>query len=206
MTRRFLIFSFVAGLLALGGLNAQAESIPLPTTVDNLAFSAAATYTVNPAGSPPPASAVSAVPFTSVPGEPGIQFNGAFTAAAGQTVDYAITYTVMTTDGSKISDAFLSLGGFTNNGGTGSVSIGETIANSSGTVISKVLASAPALCKLYVIREATGAAVDPQNDPCYDFLTLLLPEIDRCVFSGARQINVKNNEGEEHPFGTIRGS
>ena len=67
-------------------------------------------------------------------------------------------------------------------------------------------ASAPALCKLYVIREATGAVVDPQNDPCYDFLTLLLPEIDRCVFSGARRINVKNNEGEERPFGTIRGS
>lgn len=47
-------------------------------------------------------------------------------------------------------------------------------------------ASAPALCKLYVIREATGGVVAPQNDPCNDFLTLFLPEIDRCVFSGAR--------------------
>ena len=139
MTRRFvgIALALAVGLLALGGLNARAGTIPLPTTVDNLAFSAA-TYTVNPVGSPPDASAVSAIPFTSVPGEPGIQFNGSFTAAAGQTVDYAITYTVMTTDGGKISDAFLSLGGLTNNGGTGSVSIGETIANSSGTVISKV--------------------------------------------------------------------
>ena len=37
MTRRFLIFSFAAGLLALGGLNARAGTIPI--TVGNLEFS-----------------------------------------------------------------------------------------------------------------------------------------------------------------------
>ncbi|MGC1720497.1 MAG: PEP-CTERM sorting domain-containing protein, partial [Isosphaeraceae bacterium] len=95
-------------------------------------------YTPTPMGSPPTAANVTVSPFTAVAGEPGITFNGAFTAAAGATVDYAITYTVTTTDGSKISDAYLGIGGFVNNGGTGSVSIGETILNSSGTAISKV--------------------------------------------------------------------
>jgi len=147
MTRRFLISSLVVGLLALGGLNAQAGTLPLPQTlaalegnsaiVDNLEFSNF-TYSVNPIGSPPTAANVAVNPFTAVVGEPGINFTGAFTAAAGSTVDYAITYTVTTTDGSKINDAYLSLGGFSNSGGTGSVSIGETILNSSGTVISKV--------------------------------------------------------------------
>jgi len=146
MTRRFLISSLVVGLLALGGLNAQAGTLPLPQTlaalegnsaiVDNLEFSNF-TYSVNPTA-PPTAANVAVNPFTAVVGEPGINFTGAFTAAAGSTVDYAITYTVTTTDGSKINDAYLSLGGFANSGGTGSVSIGETIFNSSGTVISKV--------------------------------------------------------------------
>jgi hypothetical protein len=43
-------------------------------------------------------------------------------------------------------------------------------------------ASAPALCKLYVVRETAGAVVDPKDDPCNDFLALFLPEVDRCVF------------------------
>jgi hypothetical protein len=44
-------------------------------------------------------------------------------------------------------------------------------------------ARAPALCKLYVVRETSGVMVDPKDDACNDFLTLLLPEIDRSVFS-----------------------
>ena len=150
MTRRFvgIVLALAVGLLALGGLNAQAGNVPLPATLaalegnstiqGNLEFSFSNTaYTVTPAGSPPPASAVFVNPF-SITGETGITFNGAFSANVNQTVDYAITYTVTTTDGSKISDAYLGIGGFVNNGGTGSVSIGETILNSSGTVISKV--------------------------------------------------------------------
>jgi len=43
--------------------------------------------------------------------------------------------------------------------------------------------AAPALCKLYVIRETAGAVVDPGADPCNDFLSVLLPELDRLVFS-----------------------
>jgi len=44
-------------------------------------------------------------------------------------------------------------------------------------------ASEPALCKLYVIRETAGAVVDPGGDPCNDFLSVFLPELDRLVFS-----------------------
>jgi hypothetical protein len=44
------------------------------------------------------------------------------------------------------------------------------------------LASERALCKLYVIRETRGKAVDPENDPSNDFLRAFLPELDRLVF------------------------
>jgi Protein of unknown function (DUF3485) len=46
-------------------------------------------------------------------------------------------------------------------------------------------ASARALCKLCVVRETDGAAVDPQSDPCNDFLSVFLPELDRLVFSNS---------------------
>jgi hypothetical protein len=44
-------------------------------------------------------------------------------------------------------------------------------------------APARALCKLYVIRETAGVVVDPEADPCNDFLSVFLPELDRLVFS-----------------------
>jgi hypothetical protein len=44
-------------------------------------------------------------------------------------------------------------------------------------------AAEPALCKLYVVRETSGSAANVADDPCVDFLEVLLPEIDRCVFS-----------------------
>jgi len=152
MTRRFLILSFFAvGLLALGGLNARAGAVQifLPSALPPLEINGNYaivgdlkfdnfTYSPSPAGSPPAASAVTVNSFLSIPGEPGISFNGVFTAAANTSVDYAITYDVTTTDGKPITDAYLSLGGFVNNGGTGSVSIGETILNLGGTVISKI--------------------------------------------------------------------
>jgi hypothetical protein len=43
-------------------------------------------------------------------------------------------------------------------------------------------ATAPALCKLYVIRETAGATVEPEDDPCNDFLRELLPRLDELVF------------------------
>jgi hypothetical protein len=47
-------------------------------------------------------------------------------------------------------------------------------------------AANPALCKLYIVRETAGVAGDPQNDPCNDFLKVLLPELDRLVFTNPR--------------------
>ncbi len=44
-------------------------------------------------------------------------------------------------------------------------------------------ASEPTLCKLYVVRETGGAAVEPDRDPCKDFLDLFLPVLDRAVFA-----------------------
>jgi hypothetical protein len=44
-------------------------------------------------------------------------------------------------------------------------------------------AAEPALCKLYVIRETAGIREDPADDACNDFLTALLPELDRSVFA-----------------------
>ena len=153
MTRRLLFF-VAAGVAAmcLGAFEARAGQITLPASlstltgagnyavVGNLTFSSFSdVITANPAApSPTPDSAISVAPFTALPGETGISFNGVFTAAAGQTADYAIQYTVTAAAGTSISDAYLSLGGFTSRNGTGSVSIGETILNTAGTVISQV--------------------------------------------------------------------
>jgi hypothetical protein len=46
-------------------------------------------------------------------------------------------------------------------------------------------ASETKLTKLYVVRETGGAVVEPDRDPCKDFLDVLLPELDRAVFSPA---------------------
>lgn len=46
--------------------------------------------------------------------------------------------------------------------------------------------TAPALCKLYVVRETGGAVVDPASDPCNDFMNLFLPELERLVFSAPK--------------------
>jgi Protein of unknown function (DUF3485) len=45
---------------------------------------------------------------------------------------------------------------------------------------------APALCKLYIVRETAGAGVDPGADPSNDFLSVFLPELDRLVFSAPK--------------------
>ena len=42
-------------------------------------------------------------------------------------------------------------------------------------------ASEPWLCKLYVIRETGGSAVKPEDDPCAEFLSVFLPEVDQRV-------------------------
>ncbi len=39
----------------------------------------------------------------------------------------------------------------------------------------------PMLSKLYIVRDTGGVAVDPKEDPCTQFLSLLLPEVDRVM-------------------------
>ena len=37
------------------------------------------------------------------------------------------------------------------------------------------------LSKLYFVRDTGGVAVDPKDDPCAQFMSLLLPELDRVI-------------------------
>ncbi len=43
------------------------------------------------------------------------------------------------------------------------------------------LGGEPMLSKLYVVRETAGAVIDPKEDPGNEFLSLLLPELDRIM-------------------------
>jgi Protein of unknown function (DUF3485) len=44
-------------------------------------------------------------------------------------------------------------------------------------------ASEPVLTKIYIVRETAGAVADPKNDPCNEFMSLLLPQLDSVLFS-----------------------
>jgi len=154
MIRSILTTGLAAAVLALGGMNARAANVILPTTFDMLTPSGATTtvddlefssFSYNASAtpsspSPTPASAITVSALSSA-GEVGLAFStGPFLAAANQIADYTLSYTVSTTDGKLINDAALSLGGFFNNGGSGSVSIGETVFNgptATGAPISK---------------------------------------------------------------------
>jgi hypothetical protein len=46
-----------------------------------------------------------------------------------------------------------------------------------------VFAAEPVLSKLYIVRETGGVDLDPDQDPCAGFLSLLLPELDRMLSS-----------------------
>ena len=155
MTRRFLILSLAVGLLALGGLNAQAGLITLPTTFDTLepsgnyatvgnlkfsdfAFSASAIPSSTPVL---PASEVTVSPFNTIPGQTGIGFGGAFIATAGTTVDYQIGYLVTALSGS-ITNANLTLVGGAI--GTGLFSVSETLTNAAnGAFLGSLEGSSP---------------------------------------------------------------
>lgn len=155
MTRRFLIFGFAAGLLALGGLNARAGVVGLPTTLNNLlpagstavvgdlTFSNFGYSTSTP---PPTAAGVTVSPFFLPPTGPpfvetGIAFTGGFFAPPGGTADYTITYEV-TSSGAPITDAYLGITGG-NNGGTGYVDVGETITTLTGAPVATLDAFIP---------------------------------------------------------------
>jgi hypothetical protein len=150
--------------LGFGARDARAGFVPLPTTLDAFVNSSGSTngnFTTvsNPdanelikfsqfgfiqtTGAPPPANGVHMSPFTLAPppGETGIQFVGAFNAAAGVTNDWVITYRVdELTPGAKITDAYASITGG-NNGGTGTVSVSETFTTLTGAPLGSLEAS-----------------------------------------------------------------
>ena len=49
------------------------------------------------------------------------------------------------------------------------------------------LAAEPMLSKLYVVRETVGAKIAPKDDPCDEFMTLLLPALDRAMSDPTKQ-------------------
>jgi hypothetical protein len=153
MKRSFLFQAMTVAML-VGGLfaaDARAGQVPLPTTLDQLlpagAFAVTGVapltfsnfeYSVSPAGSPPPASAVNVKAF-SVGVEDGITFQGPFQAGPGAVVDYGISYVVSVGPGQQIFDAF---GSATFNlpvGTTGTVSIGETFTDeATGAIVGQI--------------------------------------------------------------------
>ncbi len=52
-------------------------------------------------------------------------------------------------------------------------------------------AAEPVLSKLYIVRETGGVAVDPKEDPCVQFLSLLLPELDRVMSPSGQPTGAK---------------
>jgi hypothetical protein len=133
MTRRLLTLGLATAVLALGGMNARAGS--LPTTLDTLLVPGSSVtsggltfsgfgYDVVPLGTPPTANDINVL--SSATSGPGLLFHGIFAADPGTTVDYLLTYTVTAPVGTKISDASLVLAGG-QDGGTGSANVGETV-------------------------------------------------------------------------------
>jgi hypothetical protein len=157
MKKSLLFPLLVAGVVVwgFGALEVRAGQIILPATLDKLTVNPANfainaplqfdqfTYTQT-TGAPPPASGVTVNPFNLAgpPVETGVQFVGAFNAAAGTTQDWAITYRVTALSGATISDAYLSFTGGVF-GGTGSISISETITTTGGAPLAAMEASIP---------------------------------------------------------------
>jgi hypothetical protein len=130
--KRLLVLAAAVLCGSFSASSAQAGYVPLPTTLDALTPTGAYT-TVSPltfsdftySSASLPASGVVVNSF-SLPGETGISFSGAFTAAPSTIADFSIGYTV-TTSGPLITDAVLVGTGTPTGGGYGSWLISEDI-------------------------------------------------------------------------------
>jgi hypothetical protein len=49
------------------------------------------------------------------------------------------------------------------------------------------LGAEPFLTKLYLVRETSGAKVDPKADPCNELINRILPELDRLISGPGKQ-------------------
>jgi len=172
------LFSAIAVAVLVGGigaLEARAGQVTLPTTLDQLLIPgnfvvtgtepdtySGFSYSPTPAGSPPPATAVSVTAFGPVgtPAESGITFGGAFNAGPGATVDYKISYTITAPAGSVINDALLSITPNLPPGTTGTISIGETFTNTAtGLIIGSAQVSQTTLSDLTTFAGANQILV-----------------------------------------------
>ncbi len=143
--RRFavMVLRLAAITLLTGGAGqAKAGLIPLPTTLDqllpagNFAFVGTVPYTFSnftfsSSAIPPTTSVLNASAVTVSEFHAGIEnglaFSGSFFAPPGTIVDYAIGYMVTAPAGVNITDATLSSPSLSNFGGTGLVSIAESL-------------------------------------------------------------------------------
>jgi hypothetical protein len=163
MRKRLLFMLLAVGVLVwgFGALEVRAGSlVPLPATLDNFTGANFGNYAVvgpNPdtfknftfsAGAIPPNTPVLGASDITVSEfhagiENGITLSGALFAPAGTIVDYAITYLVRVPKKFSISETTLS-GVFHTFGGTGAVSVGETLLNpSNGNAIGTLEISSP---------------------------------------------------------------
>jgi hypothetical protein len=147
MKKGSLLLAIAVGfvVLGIGCPGAQAGFVPLPTSLDTLLPTGSFTVVVGaetltfsnftynssstpPPGSPgPPASGISVSPFA-FGNETGLNFGGPITAVAGLTVNLQIQYLVTAPVGELLNDAVLITAG-SNNNGTGSYTVGETLTN-----------------------------------------------------------------------------
>jgi hypothetical protein len=160
MKRRSLFVLLVAGVVVwgLGALEARAGQLILPQPLSNFVPPPASNSTnfaivgslefsnfgyTQTTAAPPPASGVTVNAFTLVgpPAQTGLQFVGAFNAAAGTTQDWAITYQVTALKGT-ISDAYLAFTGGVF-AGTGAISVSESITTLTGAPLATMEASIP---------------------------------------------------------------
>jgi hypothetical protein len=184
MKKRTLLLTLAAAVLVwgFGALEARAAQVLLPaplsalTTIPpstvNFAIVPAPsegpqgyrfdsfTYSTSPVNSPPTAANITVSEFHLANQNDGITLSGAFAAAAGQVIDYALSYVV--TDlvpGHFFTDAHLS-GVFSTFGGTGSVSVAETLHNAiTGALIGTLEISSPPGSASVVFNFPTSAGL-----------------------------------------------
>jgi len=180
MKKRTLFMTLAVGVLfwGLGALEARAGQIPLPTTLDQLLIPgnyavtglepdtySNFTYSTSPVGSPPAPADVTVKPFGPFGNESGITLSGGFFAAAGTTVDYAISFNVTAPSGSLINDATLSAVLNLPLGTTGNVSIGENIYNAAtGALLGSLSVSGPSTSPSDTISFAGVNSIFVQKD------------------------------------------
>lgn len=160
MTRRFLISSLAVGLLALGGLNAQAGSITLDTLLGTTVTDGGLNFTFDTWTGTLPASQVS-VTFNPPGTEAGFTLTPPFGAPVNTSADGNLVFNV---SGANITDASLSGNPVLGTGSNGSATVTETIYSGGGPPV-----SGNPIATLFIQSsppgpESTSATFSPQTE------------------------------------------